>query len=89
VNSSKLDFDLRRAVEYPLAPDNTDQMRLLRQFLTSDLDQDLIEYVLVLALIIIVTTALMVSAGESLSAVWEAPILGTANSAASTDLHHR
>ncbi len=63
-------------------------MRLLRQLVTSDLGQDLVEYVLVLALIIIITTALMVSAGESLSAVWGAPILGSANSAASTDLHH-
>ncbi len=61
-------------------------MRLLRQLVTSDLGQDLVEYVLVLALIIIVTTALMLSAGESLSAVWNTPVLGTATSAASTDL---
>jgi hypothetical protein len=79
---------LKRAVKYPVASNSTDRMRLLHQFLTSDLGQDLIEYVLALALIIIVTTALMVSAGHSLSAVWEAPILGTANSATSTDLHH-
>ena len=62
-------------------------MRLLRRFLISDWAQDLIEYVLLLALMVIVTTALMLTAGESLSAVWNAPILGTANSAASTDLH--
>ncbi len=64
-------------------------MRLLRQFVTSDLGQDLVEYVLVLALMIIVTTALLLSAGESLSAVWTTPVLGTANSAPSTDLHRR
>jgi|GEM_PF-5366082 len=62
-------------------------MRLLRQCMTSDLGQDLIEYVLVLALIIIVTTAMMVSVGESLSAVWNAPVLGQSGSAASTDLN--
>jgi len=63
-------------------------MRLLRLFVTSDLGQDLVEYVLALALIIIVTTALMVSAGESLKAVWNAPVLTTPDPSASTDLNH-
>ena len=64
-------------------------MRLLRQLLTSDSGQDLVEYVLALALIILITTALMLSAGESLSAVWNAPVLTSPNPPASTDLEHR
>ena len=63
-------------------------MRLLRQLLTSDLGQDLVEYVLALALIVLITTALMVTAGESLRAVWNAPVLTSPEPAASTDHNH-
>ena len=64
-------------------------MRLLRQFLTSDVGQDLVEYVLALALIILVTTALMVSAGEALNAVWSTPVLTAPNAPASADPNRR
>jgi hypothetical protein len=60
-------------------------MRILRQFAISTCGQDLVEYVLILALMVIATTAMLVTAGESLSAVWSAPILGTTNSATSAD----
>ena len=62
-------------------------MRILRQFATSTCGQDLVEYVLILALMVIATTAMLVTVGESLSAVWNAPILGTANSTTSADSH--
>ncbi|MCU1337703.1 MAG: hypothetical protein JWO19_3284 [Bryobacterales bacterium] len=62
-------------------------MRFLYQFAICSSGQDLVEYVLLLALMIIATTALLVTAGESLSAVWNAPILGGANSPAGIDLH--
>jgi Flp pilus assembly pilin Flp len=64
-------------------------MRLLRQFALCSRGQDLVEYILLLALMVIATTAMLVTAGESLSAVWNAPLFGTANSGASTDLHGR
>jgi hypothetical protein len=38
-------------------------------------------------LAIIVTTAMLMTVGESLNAVWNSPILGPANSGATTDLH--
>lgn len=63
-------------------------MGVLRKFATCSRGQDLLEYVLLLALMIIATTAAMVTAGESLSAVWNAPILGT-HSAPATDMHPR
>ena len=59
-------------------------MDALRRFVNCARGQDLIEYVLLLALAVIVTTAMLMTAGESLSAVWNAPILGTANSASET-----
>jgi len=62
-------------------------MRPLRQFAIDTCGQDLIEYVLLLALMVIATTAMLVTAGQSLSAVWNAPIFGAANSTTSTDLH--
>jgi Flp pilus assembly pilin Flp len=61
-------------------------MGVLRKFAACSRGQDLLEYVLLLALIIIATTAAMVTAGESLSAVWNAPVLGTTPPASSTDL---
>jgi Flp pilus assembly pilin Flp len=64
-------------------------MRILRRFAICTRGQDLVEYILLLALMVIATTAMLVTAGESLSAVWNAPILGTANSASSTDLPGR
>jgi hypothetical protein len=64
-------------------------MRMLRRFAICTRGQDLVEYILLLALMVIGTTALLMTAGQSLSAVWNTPILGTANSAASTDLHGR
>jgi Flp pilus assembly pilin Flp len=62
-------------------------MRTLRQFAINTCGQDLIEYVLLLALAVIATTAMLVTTGQSLSAVWNAPIFGTTNSASATDLH--
>jgi Flp pilus assembly pilin Flp len=62
-------------------------LRALRQFAIESRGQDLIEYVLLLALMVIATTAMLVTAGQSLSAVWNAPIFGTASSGTSTDLH--
>ena len=62
-------------------------MRALRQFAIDTCGQDLIEYVLLLALMVIATTAMLVTAGQSLSAVWNAPIFGTANSASSTNIN--
>lgn len=64
-------------------------MRILRQFASGTLGQDLVEYILLLALVVIATTALLVSAGQSLSALWNVPILRTGNPAAATDLHKR
>ena len=61
-------------------------MGALRQFVTCARGQDLIEYVLILALMVIATTAMMVTAGESLSAVWNAPIFGAANSSTSSEI---
>jgi Flp pilus assembly pilin Flp len=63
-------------------------MSALRRFATCTRGQDLVEYILLLALMVIATTAMLVTAGESLSAVWNAPILGTANSSTTT-LHPR
>ena len=62
-------------------------MGVLRKFATCSRGQDLVEYVLLLALMVIVTTAAMVTAGESLSAVWNAPILVNANSASGSEGH--
>ena len=59
-------------------------MDVLRRFITCARGQDLIEYVLLLALAVIVTTAMLMTAGESLSAVWNAPILGTTHSSSET-----
>ena len=64
-------------------------MRILRQFAIGTCGQDLVEYILLLALMVIATTAMLVTAGQSLSAVWNAPILGTANSTATVDQHGR
>jgi hypothetical protein len=64
-------------------------MRILRLFAIGTCGQDLVEYILLLALMVIATTAMLVTAGQSLSAVWNAPILGTANSTAKVDLHGR
>ena len=54
-------------------------MGAVRRFVTCDRGQDLVEYVLLLALAVIATTAMLMTAGESLSAVWNAPILGTSS----------
>jgi len=64
-------------------------MRILRTFALCSRGQDLVEYVLLLALMVIATTAMLVTAGESLSAVWNSPVLGTADPASSTHLHRR
>jgi Flp pilus assembly pilin Flp len=55
-------------------------MRILRRFAVSSRGQDLVEYVLLLALMVIATTAMLMTVGESLSAVWNAPVLGGASS---------
>ena len=60
-------------------------MGVLRRFVTSERGQDLVEYVLLLALAVLATTAMLMTAGESLSAVWNAPVLGTANSISSSE----
>jgi len=59
---------------------------LLRRLAIESDGQDLIEYVLILALMVIATTAMLVTAGESLSAVWNAPIFGAANSSTSSEI---
>jgi len=64
-------------------------MRILRQFARCTRGQDLVEYILLLALMVLATTAMLVTAGESLSAVWNTPVLGKANSPATVDLHKR
>jgi len=43
--------------------------------------QDLVEYVLLLALAVLATTALMVTAGQSMSAVWSNPNLTSPDAA--------
>ena len=65
------------------------RMRFLRQFATCTRAQDLVEYVLLLALAVIATTAMLVTAGESLSGVWNAPVLGSADSTSTTHSHRR
>jgi len=60
-------------------------MGALRHFVSCTRGQDLIEYVLILALMVVATTAMLVTAGESLSAVWNAPIFGIANSTSSSE----
>jgi len=67
----------------------SNRMRFLRQFATCTRGQDLVEYVLLLALAVIATTAMLVTAGESLSAVWNAPVLGSADSTSTTHSHRR
>ena len=62
-------------------------MRVLRQFVIRESGQDLLEYVLLLALAVLVTTAMLMTAGESLSAVWDAPILVNANSSSGSEGH--
>ena len=64
-------------------------MGALRRFVTCARGQDLVEYVLLLALAVIATTAMLMTAGESLSAVWNAPVLGTANSTSSSETGKR
>jgi len=61
-------------------------MRILRRFAVCSRGQDLVEYVLLLALMIIATTAMLLTAGESLSAVWNTPVLGTENPASGANL---
>jgi Flp pilus assembly pilin Flp len=51
-------------------------MRILRRFARSSRGQDLVEYVLLLALMVIATTAVLMTAGDALSSVWSTPILG-------------
>ena len=55
-------------------------MRILRQLVICSRGQDLVEYVLLLALMVIATTAALVSAGQSLGAVWHADVLTPAKS---------
>ena len=59
-------------------------MRILCRFAICSSGQDLLEYVLLLALMVIATTAMLVTAGESLSAVWNVPILGSPDSSTTT-----
>jgi len=59
----------------------------LRRFVTCARGQDLIEYVLLLALAVIATTAMLMTVGESLSAVWDAPILVNGNSSSGSEGH--
>jgi Flp pilus assembly pilin Flp len=51
-------------------------MRILRRFALCSRGQDLVEYVLLLALMVIATTAILMTAGDALSAVWNTPVLG-------------
>jgi Flp pilus assembly pilin Flp len=62
-------------------------MGVLRQFVVRESGQDLLEYVLLLALAVLVTTAMLMTAGESLSAVWDAPILVNPNSSSGSEGH--
>jgi hypothetical protein len=64
-------------------------MRILRQLAICSRGQDLVEYVLLLALMVIATTAILVSAGQSLSSVWHADVLTPAKSAPAGSLHKR
>jgi len=61
-------------------------MRLFRRFAICSRGQDLVEYVLLLALMVIATTAMLMTAGESLSAVWNSPVLGGVNSGSGANL---
>jgi Flp pilus assembly pilin Flp len=61
------------------------QMSVLRRFLGCTRGQDLLEYVLILALVVLATTAALFTAGEALSAVWNTPVLERQGSGASTD----
>jgi len=58
---------------------------MLRQFITDDQGQDLIEYTLLLAFVCLATAALFVSSGGSLSGIWTSANtrLAAANTAAS------
>jgi Flp pilus assembly pilin Flp len=62
-------------------------MRILRQLAICSRGQDLVEYVLLLALMVIATTAALVTAGESLSSVWHAGVLTPGKSAPAGSLH--
>ena len=62
-------------------------MGVLRQFVVRESGQELLEYVLLLALAVLVTTAMLMTAGESLSAVWDAPILVNPNSSSGSEGH--
>jgi Flp pilus assembly pilin Flp len=64
-------------------------MGAVRRFVTCERGQDLVEYVLLLALVVIATTAMLMTVGESLSAVWDAPILVNGDSAAGSEGHRR
>jgi len=58
---------------------------MLRQFITDDQGQDLIEYTLLLAFVCLATAALFVSSGGNLSGIWTSANtrLAAANTAAS------
>ena len=60
-----------------------------RRFVTRERGQDLVEYVLLLALMILATTAMLMTVGESLSAVWDAPVLVNGDSPAGSEGHRR
>lgn len=59
---------------------------MLKQFLTDEQAQDLIEYTLLLAFVCLATAALFISSGGSLSGIWITANtdLTTANSAAAS-----
>ena len=58
-------------------------MRMIQRFLAEERGQDLIEYTLLLAFVVLASAALFISAGGSISAIWgqSSTILSQANSA--------
>ena len=59
-------------------------MLTIRRFLLGEQGQDLIEYTLLLAFVVLASAALFISAGGSISAIWSQSntVLSQANSAA-------
>jgi len=57
----------------------------IRNFFQNEQGQDLIEYTLLLAFVVLASAALFISSGQSISSIWgqSSTILSQANSAAS------
>jgi Flp pilus assembly pilin Flp len=60
-------------------------MRIIRNFLSDECGQDLIEYTLLIAFVAMASTAIFISAGGSISGIWSISNsqLASANTAAS------